>query len=124
MTLLTQRQAETDRKGIKALIQDQLTIELSGPERAERVEGSDCSEWLAHELVIFRVGPNPEPKQSFWDLNGERTIVAADPGRSIFANFLEMERGMSRVCFQKLERLIGEFTHSRREPIVAFPETR
>jgi hypothetical protein len=43
---------------------------------------------------------NPKPQQAFWNPDGKRSVVEAHSDGSVFANLLEVEGWMTRVCLQ------------------------
>ena len=47
--------------------------------------------WLAHDAVIFSMSSNPEPQQSLWNRNCERTIMNSNAGGPVVVNPLEMD---------------------------------
>jgi hypothetical protein len=52
--------------------------------------------FLNHSLVLVMCS-NPEPNQSFGDFDRKCTIVKTNSHRAVFANFFEVQGGMSKV---------------------------
>jgi len=77
--------------------------------------------FLNHSLV-FVMRSNPEPKQSIRDFDRKGTIMSSDSHGAVSANLLEVQGGMSEVCFQPLILLIGRLLDIHRQPLVVFPE--
>jgi len=87
-------------------------------------DGSSADARLPDQLVIFRMRADPEPYQPVRCLHSQGTVAIANPGGPEATDLLEVERCVSRVRFQMLERLVGELTHARRQRPVALPEIR
>ena len=54
---------------------------------------------LCKDFIVIRVAADPEPKQSFRNLYGQRPVMHSYPYGSVFAGFLEMEGRVRRVFF-------------------------
>ena len=70
------------------------------------------------------MGADPEPYEPVERFDGKGAVVSPDPGRPEAADFLEMERRMTRVLFQPRVRLIGEALDMWRQGPVGRPEIR
>ena len=54
---------------------------------------------LCKDFIVIRVAADPEPKQSFRNLYGQRPVMHSYPYGSVFAGFLEMEGRVRRIFF-------------------------
>lgn len=78
--------------------------------------------WLAHDAVIFSMSSNPEPQQSLWNRNCERTIINSNAGGPVVVNPLEMDGGVVRIRLQQLKGTIRDSLHWSRQLAIRTPE--
>jgi hypothetical protein len=65
---------------------------------------------------------NPEPDQPIRDFDRKGTIVISDSHGAVSANLLEVQGGMSWVCFQPLIVFIRHLLDIQRQVLVLSPE--
>jgi len=80
--------------------------------------------WLADQLVVLGVWTDPKPHDPVRGLDGNSTMMSADPRGPEAADFLEMERWISRIPFQLLEAPIREALNRNGKRAIALPELR
>jgi len=54
---------------------------------------------LFDETFVFIMRPNPNPDEVIPILQGKRPVMRSGTNGAEFADFLKMQRGMSRVIF-------------------------
>ncbi len=97
---------------------------LKRRDRRRRPDGkTHAGERSIQELVVVRVGSDPEPEHTLRQLDAERTIVKADSDGSILARLLEVEGRMSRICLHQIKAMIGRLANRFGSLLVAIPET-
>src|SRR5262245_10329801 len=57
-------------------------------------------------------------------LGSQRPVVQADSDGTVLSNFLEAQRPMRRVCFEKFEILVRKFLNGFGQRLVGDPEVR
>ena len=68
---------------------------------------------LGQQLVVFRMGANPDPKKTAVNRRGDCAVIGTNTRRPDFADFLESQRGMRKICLQQLKILVGEILNVR-----------
>ena len=79
---------------------------------------------LADDAIIVRMRADPEPQQTIWHVDCQRTVVRSHTGGMESPNSLEVKRWMTGIGLEKLKLLVGEVADCFRKPFVAFPEAR
>jgi hypothetical protein len=78
--------------------------------------------WSANQMVVFRMGSDPEPEYSVRCIYSQRSMMQACPHRPEPADLLEMERWMLWVCLQQTECFVGECPNRDCKCTIASPE--
>ena len=79
---------------------------------------------LANHFVVIGVRTDPEPEITVVYFNGERAIAQADADGPITSNFLELQRRMARIVFEKRVIGVGQLSNRQRQRLVGGPEFR
>ena len=70
------------------------------------------------------MGADPVPKDAIRMIFSKCAVMEANARRPYVADLFESEGGVSRVGFEKLEALIGEFTNRLGQLSMVKPELR
>lgn|GEM_PF-1472078 len=60
-------------------------------------KGLSADELLSKDSVVIGVAPDPEPEESILHFNCQRSVMDANADGPVFADLLEVERGVSGV---------------------------
>jgi hypothetical protein len=69
---------------------------------------------LIDEPIVLVVRADPEPQQSFCALTCDYPELKTDACRPETPDLLQVQRWMTRILFEKLKVLVGEFPQFRR----------
>ena len=67
---------------------------------------------------------DPEPEIAAVHVNGEGAIAQADPDGPVTSDFLELQRRMTWIAFQKLIIGVSKLSNGKRQRLVGGPEFR
>ena len=62
----------------------------------------------AYHRVIFGMCSYPEPEEPVGFFYGKSAAGQSHADRAVFADLLELQRGMIRIGFEKLKILVGQ----------------
>ena len=79
---------------------------------------------LAEQLVVIRMGADPEPHEAVRGLDGQGAILPTNPSRPEAPNLLEMERRVPWVVLEVGVGCVREVLGRLRQGPVACPEIR
>ena len=89
--------------------------------------GRFLSVLLLNQFVVIGVGSYPKPHHTFRFVQTQRAVMLADASRPelpLFANFLEVKRGMKSVCLQQSVVFICQLLYLFGQRVVALPKAR
>lgn len=67
---------------------------------------------------------DPKPDITIVHGNGEGAIAQPDPDGPVKSDFLELQRRMAWIAFQKLKVRVGQLSNLKRQSLVGGPEFR
>ena len=65
---------------------------------------------------------DPKPNETIISLDGDGTIVAADAGRPLGSDFLELQGRMAGIGLEELEVFVSQVLDGSREPAIRVSE--
>ena len=80
--------------------------------------------WKSGELIVGAVWTNPIPKDAVGIVFAEGSIVETDASRPNFAHFLEADRRVAGVGFEKLKVFVRELANGLRQLSMVEPKLR
>lgn len=86
--------------------------------------GGLCCNGLAKQLLVVRMGADPEPDETVSTFHCHRAIAASHARRPETPDFLEMQRWILRIVFEVFVGVIRELPDILRQRPVADPEVR
>jgi hypothetical protein len=69
----------------------------------------------AKQTIVVGMAANPEPDEAVERVDGQGSVVRADPGRPEAADLLEVNRRMPGILLQARVGLIGEIAYLGRQ---------
>ena len=70
---------------------------------------------LAKQAIVVSMAANPEPDEPVGRVDGQGSVVSADPRRPEAPDFLEMKRRMPGILLQASVGVIGKIAYLRRQ---------
>jgi hypothetical protein len=78
----------------------------------------------ANQSIVIGMRADPEPEIAVVHFDGERAIAQADAGGPVTSDFLELQRRMARIAFEKSKIGVGQLSDRERQRFIGGPEFR
>lgn len=74
------------------------------------------------QFGVFAMGPDPEPNHGIPVHDPERPVMIGDPRRPVILNFLELDRGVTRIIQPEAVLFVRRSLNIPREELVGSPK--